>query len=99
MKIPPSVQQYVKHAVAVAASTAVSLGVMDPVTGAVHLSGIHSLYTILLTTAGSLILSYAGLGAPAATKTVTLQPIIQQTESGTEAVTVPLMNPPGATVA
>lgn len=58
------VNVYVKHAVAVALSTAVALGILDPATNAVHVNGGHSLELVALTTGLSLLSSYAGLGAP-----------------------------------
>ena len=64
------VNDYAKHAVAVAASTAAALGILDPATHAIHVSGWHSLEAVGIATGLSLLLSYAGLGAPSAPKTV-----------------------------
>lgn len=58
------VNVYVKHTVAVALSTAVALGILDPATNAVHVNAGHSLELVALTTGLSLLSSYAGLGAP-----------------------------------
>lgn len=68
------VNAYAKHAVAVAAASAVTLGVLDPATNTIHVSSLHAVYAVLGTTVVSLVLSYCGLGAPAATKTVYLVP-------------------------
>jgi hypothetical protein len=68
------INAYVKHAVAVAISTAIGLGVLDPATGAIHVSSLHALYLVLLTTGLSLLMSYAGLGAPSSPKTVYVVP-------------------------
>lgn len=68
------VNAYAKHAVGVAGGIAVAEGVLDPVTGAVHVSGLHALYLVLIGTAVSLLASYAGLGAPQAPKLVYLVP-------------------------
>lgn len=71
---PPTVWEqanaYAKHSVAVAAGIAVSLGVLDPATNEIHVSGAHSVYLVLIGTGVALALSYAGLGAPAAAKVV-----------------------------
>lgn len=64
------VNAYAKHAVSVAAGVAIAEGILDPATGAIHISGAHALYAILLATGASLVMSYAGLGAPSAPKTV-----------------------------
>lgn len=61
---------YAKHAVAVAAGIAISLGILDPATHEIHVSGLHSLYIVLIATGISLALSYAGLGAPSVPKVV-----------------------------
>lgn len=63
MTLAEKLNAYVKHAVAVALSTAVALGVMDPATGAVHVNGWHTIELVALTTGLSLLASYAGLGA------------------------------------
>lgn len=71
------INAYVKHAIAVALSVAVSLGILDPATGTLHVSSSHAVYVVLIATGLSLLMSYAGLGAPSAPKTVHVQPQLQ----------------------
>lgn len=58
------VNDYVRHAVAVAIGFALALGVLDPVTNTVHVSGLHALETVGIATGFQLLASYAGLTLP-----------------------------------
>lgn len=63
---PPwgKVDQYCRHVVAVGIGFALTLGVLDPVTGTIHVSGKATLLTIGTATAFQLLADYAGLSLP-----------------------------------
>lgn len=58
------VNEYCRHAVAVAIGFTLAFGVLDPITGTIHVSGTATLLTIGTATAFQLLADYAGLSIP-----------------------------------